>query len=54
LRSAAEAEVARAFFNAERSVERCARLRAFAARDFRMFFSPEAIFGTTNPVKNSY
>jgi hypothetical protein len=37
-----------AFFNAVRSAERCARLRTVAARDFRIFFSAEAIFGTKN------
>ena len=31
---------------AVRSAERCARLRTAAARDFRMFFSADLIFGT--------
>jgi hypothetical protein len=44
-----------AFFSAVRRAERCARLRTVAARDLRMFFFAEAIFGTKklskNPVK---
>jgi hypothetical protein len=32
--------------SAVRSAERCARLRTAAARDFRMFFLAEAMFGT--------
>jgi hypothetical protein len=40
------ASVAAAFLSAVRSVERWARLRMAAARDFRMFFFAEAIFGT--------
>ena len=35
-----------AFLRAVRSAERCARLRTAAARDFRMFFSADLIFGT--------
>jgi hypothetical protein len=31
---------------AVRKAERCARLRTVAARDLRMFFLAEAIFGT--------
>src|SRR5665647_1269297 len=40
------ASVATAFLSAVRSAERWARLRMAAARDFRMFFFAEAIFGT--------
>src|SRR5688500_15949773 len=40
------APAARAFLSAVRSAERCARLRTAAARDFRMFFLADAIFGT--------
>jgi len=36
----------RAFLRAVRSAERCARLRTAAARDFRMFFLADAMFGT--------
>jgi hypothetical protein len=46
LRSSAEAVGAFAFLSAVRSAERWARLRAVAARDFRMFFFADAIFGT--------
>src|SRR5688572_18074262 len=35
-----------AFLRAVRSAERWARLRTVAARDFRMFFFAEAMFGT--------
>ena len=35
-----------AFLSAVRSAERCARLRTAAARDFRMFFFADSIFGT--------
>src|SRR6476619_2987311 len=35
-----------AFLSAVRRAERCARLRTVAARDLRMFFLAEAIFGT--------
>jgi hypothetical protein len=38
-----------AFLRAVRSAERCARLRTVAARDLRMFFFAEAIFGTKSP-----
>src|SRR6476619_1214772 len=46
--SAALASSEWAFFSAVRSVERWARLRAIAARDLRMFFFAEAIFGTND------
>jgi hypothetical protein len=42
----AEASDALAFFNAVRSADRCARLRTVAARDLRIFFFADAIFGT--------
>ena len=45
-RSSAVAVGALAFLSAVRSAERCARLRTVAARDFRMFFFADAIFGT--------
>ena len=35
-----------AFLSAVRSAERCARLRTVAARDLRMFFLADAMFGT--------
>ena len=35
-----------AFLSAVRRAERCARLRTVAARDLRMFFFADAIFGT--------
>ena len=35
-----------AFLSAVRKAERCARLRTVAARDLRMFFLADAIFGT--------
>jgi hypothetical protein len=35
-----------AFLSAVRKAERCARLRTVAARDLRMFFFADAIFGT--------
>ena len=35
-----------AFLSAVRRAERCARLRTVAARDLRMFFLADAIFGT--------
>ena len=35
-----------AFLRAVRNAERCARLRTLAARDLRMFFFADAIFGT--------
>jgi hypothetical protein len=44
LSSADPADDAR--FSAVRSAERWARFRIAAARDFRMFFFAEAIFGT--------
>ena len=47
-RTSADAPSTLAFLRAVRSAERCARLRAWAARDFRMFFFAEAIFGTGN------
>jgi hypothetical protein len=50
-RSSAEAVGAFAFLSAVRSAERCARLRAVAARDFRMFFLADAMFGTKNLQK---
>jgi hypothetical protein len=34
--------------SAVRNAERCARLRTVAARDLRMFFFADAIFGTKN------
>ena len=40
-----------AFFSAVRSAERCARLRTVAARDFRMFFFADAIFGTKQTLQ---
>ena len=46
VRSAAVAVGALAFLSAVRSAERWARLRTVAARDFRMFFLADAIFGT--------
>src|SRR5436190_3756474 len=52
-RSSAEAVGALAFFRAVRSAERCARLRTVAARDFRMFFFADAIFGTKKLSRNS-
>ena len=42
-----------AFFSAVRSAERCARLRTVAARDLRMFFFADAIFGTDKLQKAS-
>src|SRR5947207_12650407 len=42
-----------AFLSAVRRAERCARLRAVAARDFRMFFFADAIFGTKDLQKFS-
>ncbi len=45
-RTSADAPSTLAFLRAVRSAERCARLRAWAARDFRIFFFAEAIFGT--------
>ena len=47
-RTSADAPSTLAFLRAVRNAERCARLRAWAARDFRMFFFAEAIFGTGN------
>jgi hypothetical protein len=35
-----------AFLSAVRRAERCARLRTVAARDLRMFFLADAMFGT--------
>ncbi len=49
--SAALASDACAFFSAVRSDERWARLRAIAARDLRIFFFADAIFGTRNLQK---
>ena len=46
MRSSAVASGLRAFLSAVRSAERWARLRTAAARDFRMFFLADAIFGT--------
>src|SRR2546429_5316392 len=45
-RSSAVAPSVFAFLRAVRRAERCARFRTVAARDFRMFFFAEAIFGT--------
>lgn len=42
-----------AFFTAVRSAERCARLRTVAARDLRMFFFADAIFGTKSVSKRA-
>ena len=50
-RSSALEPSAWAFFSAVRSADRWARLRTFAARDFRMFFFAEAMFGTTELSK---
>lgn len=47
--ASADAPGAFAFLSAVRSAERCARLRTVAARDLRMFFFAEAIFGTKSP-----
>jgi hypothetical protein len=44
--TAGVASGALAFFSAVRSAERCARLRTVAARDLRMFFLADAMFGT--------
>src|SRR3954463_13637695 len=44
--TSAVAPGALAFFSAVRRAERCARLRTVAARDLRMFFLADAIFGT--------
>lgn len=49
-RASAVASLATAFLRAVRSAERCARLRACAARDFRIFFFAEAMFGMTAVV----
>jgi len=46
IRSSAVDVGALAFLSAVRSAERWARLRTVAARDFRMFFLADAIFGT--------
>lgn len=42
-----------AFLSAVRNAERCARLRTVAARDLRMFFFADAIFGTNGTPKCS-
>src|SRR6476660_5438501 len=42
-----------AFLSAVRRAERCARLRTVAARDLRMFFLPDAIFGTKSVSKRT-
>jgi len=47
-----EAPGALAFLSAVRRAERCARLRTVAARDLRMFFLADAIFGTKTISKN--
>lgn len=47
-----EAFSALAFLIAVRSVERWARLRTCAARDFRIFFFADAIFGMTGLVNS--
>ena len=44
--TSAVAPGALSFLSAVRNAERCARLRAVAARDLRMFFLADAIFGT--------
>src|SRR5690348_11855345 len=44
--TSAEAPGALAFLSAVRNVERWARFRALAARDFRRFFFADAILGT--------
>ena len=44
--TSADAPAAFAFLSAVRNAERCARLRTVAARDLRMFFFADAIFGT--------
>ena len=49
--ASAEAPGVFAFFNAVRSAERCARLRAVAARVFLMFFFADAMFGTDDLQK---
>jgi len=46
--TSADAPAAFAFLSAVRNAERCARLRTVAARDLRMFFFADAIFGTKN------
>ena len=50
--TSAVAPGALAFFSAVRKAERCARLRTVAARDLRMFFLADAIFGTKESPKN--
>src|SRR6185369_494054 len=52
-RSAGVAVGAFAFLSAVRRADRCARLRTVAARDFRMFFFADAIFGTKKLSRNS-
>ena len=42
-----------AFLSAVRRAERCARLRTVAARDLRMFFLADAIFGTKQDLQKS-
>src|SRR6476661_7876286 len=49
VRSSALAVGASDFLRAVRSAERCARLRMAAARDFRMSFFAERMFGTISP-----
>jgi hypothetical protein len=44
---------AAARLSAVRKAERCARLRTVAARDLRMFFLADAIFGTKNVSKRT-
>ena len=50
--SSAVAPLVLAFLSAVRRADRWARLRTVAARDLRMFFSAERIFGTNEtPTK---
>ena len=44
---------AAARLSAVRKAERCARLRTVAARDLRMFFLADAIFGTKSVSKRT-
>jgi hypothetical protein len=52
-RSAGVASDWRARLTAVRRVERCALLRAVAARDLRMSFLDEAMFGTARKILRS-
>ena len=52
-RVSAVASAAPAFLSAVRRAERCARLRTVAARDLRMFFLADAIFGTKEISKKT-